>query len=237
LKILRHEEIAHLPIVSPKKPPKEWLMEVERSSKAIQILSPSTTIPCSLRGIDLEALQNPTVGTSIISEFLAKHLLGNMPLVPTNQLFKSPLGLFFECCGIARVVPVIIDKTKVHLDFHIYAILEFDLLIGHPLENLILENLPMGALMKSLGKLLLPLLPFAQKVQRQSSNPIITRSRRQNSYLCSFHLSLLMKQNVYHPPHLNPSRVPLAIQTLFSIVDLTRKVFYHGHAHSTNSGD
>jgi hypothetical protein len=59
-----------------------------------------------------------------------------MPLVLTNKLFKSPLGLFFECCGIARDVPVIIDKIKVLIDFHIFAILEFDILIGYPLENL-----------------------------------------------------------------------------------------------------
>ena len=41
-------------------PSKEWLMEVKRSSKAIQILSPSTTMPCSLRGTIVEALHNPT---------------------------------------------------------------------------------------------------------------------------------------------------------------------------------
>jgi hypothetical protein len=70
-------------------------MEVKRSSNAIQIPSPSTTIPCLLRGTNIEALHNPTIGTSIMSEFLAKNLLGNMPLVPTNKLFKSPLGLFF----------------------------------------------------------------------------------------------------------------------------------------------
>jgi hypothetical protein len=105
-------------------------MKVKCSSEAIQILSPSTTIPCSLRGMNIEALHNPIVGTSIMLGFLAKNLLGNMPIVPTNKLFKSPLGLFFKCCGIARDMPIIIDKTEVHLDFHIYAILEFDLLIG-----------------------------------------------------------------------------------------------------------
>jgi hypothetical protein len=30
-----------------------------------------------------------------------------------------------------------------------YAILEYDLLIGHPLENLIQEKLPIGASMKN----------------------------------------------------------------------------------------
>jgi hypothetical protein len=69
-------------------------MEVKRSSEAIQILSPSTDMPCSLRGTNIEALHNPIVGTSIMSEFLAKNLLGNMPLVPTNTLQKSVRTLF-----------------------------------------------------------------------------------------------------------------------------------------------
>jgi hypothetical protein len=69
-------------------------MEVKRSSEVIQILSPSTAMPCSLWGTIVEALYNPTVGTNIMSEFLEKNLLSNMPLVPTNKLFKSPLGLF-----------------------------------------------------------------------------------------------------------------------------------------------
>ena len=121
-------------------PSKKWLMEVKRSSEAIQILSPSSAMPCSLRGTNIEALHNPIVGTSIMLEFLVKNLLGNMPLVPTNKLFKSPLELFFACCGIARAVPVIIDKIEVLIDFHIYTILEFDILICYPLENLIQEN-------------------------------------------------------------------------------------------------
>ena len=89
------------------------------------------TMPRSLRGTNIEALHNPTVGTSIMSEFLAKNLLGNMPLVPTNKLFKNLLELFFKCCGIARAVPIEINKPEVHLDFHIYANLDFDLLIGY----------------------------------------------------------------------------------------------------------
>ena len=98
-------------------------MEVKRSSEVIQILSPSTTIPCSLRGTNIESLHNHIVRTSIMSEFLVKNLLGNMLLVLTNKLFKSPLGLFFECLGITRAMLVIIDKIEVFIDFHIYAIL------------------------------------------------------------------------------------------------------------------
>ena len=118
------------------------VIEVKHSFEAIWILSLSTTMPCSLRGTNIEALHNPTVGTNIMLEFLAKNLLGNMSLIPTNKLFKSPLGLIFECCGIARDVPIKIDKIEVSIDFHIYAILEFDILIGYPLENLFKKTFP-----------------------------------------------------------------------------------------------
>jgi hypothetical protein len=75
-----------------------------------------------------------------------------MLLVPTNKLFKSPLGLFFECCGITRAVPIIINETEVHLDFHIYAILEFDILIGYPLEKLFQQKPFLGSHDEKLGK-------------------------------------------------------------------------------------
>jgi hypothetical protein len=60
-KISRHEK--HIKEVSPKvEPSKEWLMEVKHSFEAIRILSPSTTVPCSLRVTVVEALCNPIVG-------------------------------------------------------------------------------------------------------------------------------------------------------------------------------
>ena len=94
-------------------------MEVKRSSEAIQIISPSTTMSCSLQGNSIDALHNPTVETNIMSQFLAETLLGNWPLVSTDRLFKRPSGLIFECCGIARAVPLEIHDTEVPLDFHI----------------------------------------------------------------------------------------------------------------------
>jgi hypothetical protein len=141
---------------------KEWSMQVKHFSKAIQILSPSMTMPCSLKETIMEALHNPIVETNIMSQFLAETLLGNMPLVPTDKLFKSPLGLIFDSCGIARAVPFELHETEVFLDFHIYAIFDFDLLIGYPLEKLFQENLPMGALVKSWEKPLPPLTQLSQ---------------------------------------------------------------------------
>jgi len=93
-KLSRHKK--HTKEVSPRvEPSKEWLMEVKRSSEAIQIVSPSTTIPCSLRGTNIESLHNHIVRTSIMSKFLAKNLLGNMLLVLTNKLFQKSFGAVF----------------------------------------------------------------------------------------------------------------------------------------------
>ena len=52
--------------------------------------------------------------------------------------------------GVASVVPVVIDKIEVNLDFHIFEILDFDLLIGYPLENF--HHSPLGSLHEKLGE-------------------------------------------------------------------------------------
>jgi hypothetical protein len=41
-------------------------------------------------------------------------------------------------------MPIKIDKNEVHIDLHIFAILEFELLVGHPLDNLFQKPLPRG---------------------------------------------------------------------------------------------
>jgi len=112
---------------------KEWSKAVKRSSEAIRISSPSATIFCSIWGTTIEALHDPTAEACIMSEFLMDTFIGSMPLDPTDILFRSPSGLFFECRGIARAVLVKIDKIEVKLDFHIYPILDFEILIGYPL--------------------------------------------------------------------------------------------------------
>ena len=37
--------------------------------------------------------------------------------------------------GVASVVSITIEKIDVNLDFHIFSILDFALLVGYPLEN------------------------------------------------------------------------------------------------------
>jgi len=47
-------------------------------------------------------------------------------------------------------VPITIDKIEVNLDFHIFDVLNFDLLIGCPLDNL--HHTPLGSLYEQFGK-------------------------------------------------------------------------------------
>nr|TKW21462.1 hypothetical protein SEVIR_4G199500v2 [Setaria viridis] len=101
-----------------------------------------------MRGNAVEALHDTTAEAWIISEYLMDTLVGNKPLTPIDKYFKSPLGLLFECRGIARDVLTIIDKVEVRLDFQIYNIIDFDLLLGYPLEKLL--DTPQGSLDKKI---------------------------------------------------------------------------------------
>ena len=115
----------------------DWSKEAKHASEAIQISPTSATIPCFMKGNDVEALHDPAVEVCILPEYLLDTLVGNKPLTPTDRYIKSPSGLYFECRGIARDVPITIDKIEVHLYFYIYDILDFDLLLGLPLEKLL----------------------------------------------------------------------------------------------------
>ena len=93
-----------------------------------------------MKGNIVEALHDPAAKVCIIPEYLLDTLVGNKPLTPIDKYHKCPSGLFFECRGIARDVPITVDKIEVHLDFYIYDILDFDLLLGYPLEKLLASH-------------------------------------------------------------------------------------------------
>ena len=93
-----------------------------------------------MKGNAVEALHDPFAKVCIIPECLLDTLVGNKPLTLIDKYLKSPSGLYFECRGIARDVPITIDKIEMHLDFYIYDILDFDLLLVLPLEKLLASH-------------------------------------------------------------------------------------------------
>ena len=70
-----------------------------------------------MNGNIVEALHDLVIEVCLIPECLLDTLVGNKPLTPTDKYFKSSSRLYFECRGIARDVPITIDKLEVHLDF------------------------------------------------------------------------------------------------------------------------
>jgi hypothetical protein len=81
-----------------------------------------------------------------------------MPLTPTTKLLKSPSG-HIPSLGILYVLPIQVKHTMVHLSFYIFDIMEFDLLIGQPIERLNQEG-QIGKLNINLGKTLNSICPL-----------------------------------------------------------------------------
>ena len=80
------------------------------------------------------------MGVNIMSTSFAHDLLRDMPLTPTTKYLKSLLGYILPSLGILYVLPIKVKGTMVHLSFYIFDIMEFDLLIGQPIERLIQEG-------------------------------------------------------------------------------------------------
>ena len=67
-------------------------------SEVVWIKSPSTTIPCSIWGITIEAQLIPNMEGNSMSWHLAHSLLGSVSLKPSGKLLKScPEGHILEC--------------------------------------------------------------------------------------------------------------------------------------------
>ena len=106
----------------------------------IHLDSPSISIHCQINKPPFDALYNLVMGVNIMSMFFAHDLLKHMPLTPTTKLLKSLSGHILLSLGILYVLPILVKGTKVHLSFYIFDIIEFDLLIGQPIERLIQEG-------------------------------------------------------------------------------------------------
>jgi hypothetical protein len=93
---------------------KKWLTGVEHFSEALWICSPTTILPCSIKGITIKAHINPVKEVNIMPWHLAYTLLGNVTLTPSDKLLKSCLsGHILECRGVACVVPLLVNKHYV----------------------------------------------------------------------------------------------------------------------------
>jgi hypothetical protein len=115
----------------------EWLVESELSNEIIHLDSSSITIQCQIDKYPFDTFYNLVVGVNIMSVAFAKKLLEDMPLIPTNKLLKSLLGHIIPSLGILCALSVILNGFHVQLNFYIFDVWEFNVLIGSPIERLI----------------------------------------------------------------------------------------------------
>jgi hypothetical protein len=75
-----------------------------------------------------------------MSLIFAHDLLKDMPLAPTIKFLKSLSGHIVPSLRILCALAILVNGTKVHLNFYIFDVMEFDLLIEQPIERLIHEE-------------------------------------------------------------------------------------------------
>ena len=118
----------------------EWI-EAELSSEEIHICTPSLTIQCNICDDLVDVLYNPTIGANIMSASFASAYFGNEPLAPTNKSFRVAPCSSLNGRGILHSATIHHGVVIMVLDFHIFDIQGFDIMIGHPLENSLLSHL------------------------------------------------------------------------------------------------
>jgi len=74
-----------------------------------------------------------------MSTYFAHAYLKDIPLTPIAKILKNLSRHILPSLGIVYVLPIKVNKTMVDLSFYIFDIMEFDLLIGQPIERLIQE--------------------------------------------------------------------------------------------------
>jgi len=113
----------------------------------------------------VDVLYNPTIGANLMSTSFAHTYLGAKPLALTNKsLWVAPCSSL-EGRGILHNIIVHHDNVEMTLDFHVFDIQDFNIMIGHPLEKLFIELPTSGDLDIKLGRETFPFLSLEPKTR------------------------------------------------------------------------
>ena len=86
-------------------------------------------------------LYNLTVGVNIISASFVSDHLGERRVTPTTKSLRTGPRSTLRGIGIMHEVPVWHREMEITLDFHVFEVQDFDILLGHPIEKLFLDVL------------------------------------------------------------------------------------------------
>ena len=103
-------------------------------------------------GMMVEVLYNPTVGVNIMSLTFESTFFDKEPLAPTIKTYEMAPHLRLEGLGILHDISLYHGQMEISLDFHVFDIKGFDVMIGHPLEQLFIEPPSSGDLNVKLGR-------------------------------------------------------------------------------------
>jgi len=87
-----------------------------------------------------EALYNPVVGVNVMSYTFAKEFLRDIPLIPTNKLLNNCLGHIIPSLGVLSALPIVINDFRILLNFYIFDVWDFNVMIGVPIIKLLQEG-------------------------------------------------------------------------------------------------
>jgi len=117
-----------------------WLIESEQSPDVIHFNSPSIVIKLQVDSYPFEALYNPVVGVNIMSYTFAKEFLRDIPLIPINKLLKNCSGHIIPSLGVLSALPIVINDFRILLNFYIFDVWDFNVMIGVPIIKLLQEG-------------------------------------------------------------------------------------------------
>ena len=94
-----------------------------------------------MKGTQVDTLYSPIVRANIISSECTFLHLGDEPLVQTDKTFQTSSGEFLEAYGTLQNVSIRHEDIEIILEFHIFNVHDFDLLVGQPIVKF-LTNAP-----------------------------------------------------------------------------------------------
>src|SRR5919108_3789592 len=100
----------------------------------------------------MDVLYNPTVRANIMSKSFAASCLGENSCSPTTRTLQVAPQTVLKGLGILHHITLHAEDVDLVLDFYIFDIQDFNILIGHPMEKLYADPLRIGEMNVKLGR-------------------------------------------------------------------------------------
>ena len=80
----------------------------------------------------MDVLYNPTVGANLMFTSFAHTYFSDDTITPTIKTYRITPHIRLEGLGVLHNISLDYNKNEVSLDFHVFDIKDFDVMIWHP---------------------------------------------------------------------------------------------------------